>query len=156
MHLKKFILACAAVVIISSNARGQSLTGTWTAEYPTSVRNVNGQLSSDVGVAVLKIEQKGDSIFGTWHPQNTPRKAEPRKIVGTFKDGVLNFVGEPVEATVRRGDASAPDQPVMMRSYFEAKLEGEALAGMMHSQSEDGSISSPALKWSAKRAAAGN
>ena len=152
MHLKKVVLACAAIVILSSNGRAQSLTGTWTAEYPTSVRNVNGQISSDVGTAVLVIEQKGDSIFGTWHPQNTPRASEPRAIVGTFKDGKLNFVGAPVQASVRRGDASAPDQPVMMRSYFEAKLEGEALAGMMHSQSEDGTISSPALKWSAKRA----
>jgi hypothetical protein len=40
----------------------------------------------------------------------------------------------------------------MMRSFFEGKLEADSLVGTMYSQSDDGSVKSPPLKWSAKRA----
>lgn len=152
MQFKHIALAAAAIVIISGSAKAQSLTGKWTAEYPAAIRNTNGQQSAEMGTALVTIEQKGDSITGTWHAQNTPRPSQPRRIVGTFKDGQLSFVGEPVEARIRRGGEEG-EQVVMMRSFFEAKLEGDSLVGTMHSKSEDGTISSQSLKWSAKRAA---
>lgn len=102
-----------------------------------------------MGTAVLVFEQKGDSVFGTWHPQNTPVPSQPRAIRGTFANGKLAFVGSPMEARVRRGDGD--ETPVQMVTYFEGAVKDGAIEGTLYSQSADNSIKTGTMKWSAKR-----
>lgn len=148
MRARYLLLLPLFLVASTLQADAQSLAGKWTAKYPMRVQNVNGQITADTGTAVLVIEQKGDSVFGTWQPQNTPVAVQPRVITGTFKDGVLQFTAGVVDAKIRRdGD----EQTVPMRAYFEGKLAGDELSGTTYSAAVDGSIASGKLSWSARR-----
>ena len=153
MSIRKVFLAAAAVLAFNGAADAQSITGKWTAEYPARMRRGAGQDAADeLAQAILVIgEIKGDSLFGTWHPQNTPNPVEPRRIAGVWRDGKLTFVGAPTQAMIRRGGEG--EQTVTMRAYFEGALKDNILEGTFYSQSEDQTITSPTAKWTAKRAA---
>ena len=145
----------AVTLLIPAAASAQDIAGKWTANYPTRVRMTNGSAEAEeMGTAFLILEVKGDSVFGTWHPQNTPNPANPRKIAGTFINGKLSFVGEPTEARVRRsysGGGEDEESPIKMTTYFEGTLIDGAIEGTYYSTSEDQSIRSRPLKWSARK-----
>ena len=149
MRVVRILLALCAFATLASAASAQTLGGKWTAHYPMRVRNENGQLSADTGVAVVTMEQKGDSVSGTWLATNTPVPSKLRTFGGTFKNGTLTITGSPVEAKINRG---GDEETMQMVTYFEARLVGDKLVGTMHSESTDGAISSPPMEWSAERA----
>jgi hypothetical protein len=130
-------------------AKAQTVAGKWTVKYPARVQNVNGQITADTAVALLTIEVRGDSIFGTWHAQNAPVPVEPRAITGTFKDGTLSFTGALVNAKIRRGGGD--EESIQMRTFYEGKVSGDQITGTMYSESIDGTIHSSTMNWSGKR-----
>jgi hypothetical protein len=138
------------VLAIPLTAHAQDIAGKWTASYPAAVRNTNGVQEAEMGTALVVFEQKGDSVFGTWHPQNTPAPAQPRAFRGTFTNGKLTFVSAPAEARVRRGGGD--ESAVQMVTYFEGALKDGMIEGTLYSQSTDNMITTRAMKWSAKRA----
>jgi hypothetical protein len=144
----------AAAVFAPAALQAQSVAGKWDAEYPTRVRMVSGGAAEaeQMGSAVLTLEAKGDSVFGTWAPQNTPAPVPARAVKGTFKEGRLNLVSEPTEARVRRSmDGGADNEtPIKMVTYFEGTVKDGAIDGMMHSESDDQAIRSTPIKWTAK------
>lgn len=145
----------AAALFAPATLKAQSVAGKWTAEYPTRVRMVGGGVSEaeQLGSALLTLEVKGDSVFGTWAPQNTPAPVPARGVKGTFKDGRLNLVADPTEARVRRsmdGGATGDETPIKMVTYFEGTVKDGAIEGMMHSESDDQAIRSSPIKWTAK------
>jgi hypothetical protein len=147
------VLALVAVSFATARAEAQSVAGKWTAEYPTRVRMGNGAPSAEqMGSALLTLEVKGDSVFGTWAPQNTPAPVPPRKVKGTFKEGRINMIGDPTEATIRRGDNPGDESKVTMVTYFEGSIKDGAIDGLMYSESSDQSIKSSPIKWTAKLA----
>ena len=157
---RKILMAAAALFAFAAGAEAQSVTGKWDVEYPTRVRQSNGQPSAveQMGKAVLTIEtQRGDSVFGTWQvmavAEGAP-KPEPRRIVGLLTGDKLTFVGAPVEAKLRRsgGGGGEDETSIMMRTYYEGTLSGSAIEGTMYSQSEDETIKSSPAKWTAKKA----
>jgi len=137
------------VFALSGHAAAQTVAGKWTVKYPSRVQNSNGEVTADTAVALLTIEVKGDSIFGTWQSQNAPVPVLPRPISGTYKDGTLQFTGGIVEARIRRDGSD--EQSLQMRTFYEAKLTGDQIVGTMYSESVDGTIHSGTLGWSAKR-----
>lgn len=147
------VLVVAAALFGATRAEAQSVAGKWTAEYPTRIRMGNGEPSAEqVGTALLTLEAKGDSLFGTWEAQNTPAPVPPRKVKGTFKDGRINLVAEPTEARIRKGGDPADESRIMMVTYYEGSVKDGAIEGMMHSESDDLSIKSQPIKWTAKLA----
>src|SRR5687768_13330025 len=88
MKLATSLLAVALLVPMAAQA--QEIAGKWTATYPARVTNTNGNQEAEMGTAIVTIEQKGDSVFGTWHGQNTPVPSQPRTFRGTFTNGRLN------------------------------------------------------------------
>jgi hypothetical protein len=140
----------AATLVLPLAAHAQEIAGKWTASYPAVVRNTNGVQEAEMGTALMVIEQKGDSVFGTWHPQNAPRQTQPRAFRGAFINGKLTFVTAPAEARVRRGDGN--DSPIQLITYFEGALKDGAIDGTLYSQSMDSTFTTRPLKWSAKRA----
>lgn len=144
---------CALLLSVPALADAQELAGQWTAEYPRSVRNINGVAEAgELGTAVLTLEAKGDSVFGTWLPQNTPTPAKPRGIRGTFAKGKLMLVSEPTEITIRRNmGGDTDDTPVRVVTYYEAELKDGVLQGTFRGESEDKTIQMPELKWTARR-----
>lgn len=154
MKIPKLTAAAAFMLIITAlPARGQSLTGQWTAEYPARIQNLNGVQTAEKGEALVTFEQKGDSIFGSWQAlgANVPAAAVARTLAGTFKNGKLDFRASPTEARIRYGGDETSESKVMMTTFYEATVTGDVIEGTMFSQSEDGAIRSQPLKWSAKR-----
>jgi len=156
MRFTNILISAAAVLSLTATAtataQAQSIAGKWTAEYPARLRMENGGAAVEsMGTALLTIEQKGDSVFGSWHPQNTPVASAPRTIIGTVKAGHLEFSSSPIEARVRRSDTGGDEQPIMMRTFFEGTVADDTITGTLYSKTDDGSITSSTLKWSAKR-----
>jgi hypothetical protein len=160
--MRRYLLVVAGLFAFATGADAQTVTGKWDVEYPMRVRQVNGEPSAveQMGKAVLTIEtQKGDSIFGTWltvPPADAPAampKPEPRRVVGAVSNGKLTMVGAPIQAMIRRNGGGGDDEStITMRTYFEATIKEAAIEGTMYSQTEDESIKSSPMKWTAKKA----
>jgi hypothetical protein len=146
IKLAASMLAFALFVPVAAEA--QEIAGKWTATYPAMIHNRGGNEEITTGSALLTIEQKGDSIFGTWLPQNTPSPGTPRSFRGTFVNGRLTFVGSPVEAVVRRG---GDESTIQMITYFEGTFKDGVIDGTMYSESTDNTVQSSPQKWSARR-----
>ena len=157
---RRYLVALAGMFVFAAGAEAQTVvTGKWDVEYPMRVRQENGQPSAveQMGKAVMTIEtQKGDSISGTWlvvpAAGATTPKPEPRRIVGAVSNGRLTMVGAPVQATLRRsGSAGDDESTITMRTYFEGTIKESAIEGTMYSQSEDETVKSSPMKWTAKK-----
>ena len=144
-------LMMTVMLLAAANAASaQTIAGKWTATFPMRVRMENGTPSAEQeGNATVILEQKGDSVFGTWQTENALAPVKARQLKGIYKAGKLLLEASPVEAQIKTSDSG--DSKIMMVTYYEATLSGDALDGNMHSRSEDGSIESPRMKWSAKR-----
>ena len=152
--MKLLTVVLAAALIAPAAAAAQDIAGKWTATYPRAVRNINGVEEPEMGTAVVTLEVKGDSVFGSWHPQNTPRPAQPRALKGTFANGKLTLVAEATEATVRRGGGATGGETIKMVGYLEAELKDGLLDGTIRNERTDGMIRNGPHKWSARRDAA--
>lgn len=143
------MLLTGGLMLVAASAQAQSVAGKWTANFPMRVRMENGEPSQaeQQGIALLELEQKGDSVFGTWTVQNTPAQVPPRQLRGTFVAGKLVFQAQ-VEGRV---NMNGDERTVKMITTYEATLKGDALDGTMSSKSEDGSIESSPMPWSAKK-----
>ena len=153
-------MAAAAVLFTAAGADAQAVTGKWLVEYPTRVRS-SGSGEDHVekmGRATLTIERvSGDSIFGKWHAQNSEdstRVVAPRRIAGVMSGTRIEFTGEPVEAKVRRSmnGGGGDESSIIMRSYYQGTINGPAIEGTMYSESEDQTIKSSPMKWTARKA----
>lgn len=145
------VAGLAAALFAPVSLEAQTVAGKWNAEYPMRVRMSGGGVSEaeQMGSALLTLEAKGDSVFGTWAPQNTPAPVPARNIKGAFKDGRLNLVADPTEAHIRRG---GEETTVKMVTFFEGTLKDGAIDGTMYSESDDQAIRSAPIKWTAKLA----
>lgn len=148
MRLKTLVMTCALLTAVNA-ADAQTVAGKWTANFPMRVRMQNGMPSAEQqGVALVTLEQKGDSVFGTWAVQNTPAPVPPRQLKGTLRNGQLSLESSPTEAKI---NMNGNESTVSMRTYYEGTVSGDAIDGTIHSKSEDGTIESPPMKWTAKR-----
>jgi hypothetical protein len=149
--MKLLTVLLAATLIAPAAAEAQDIAGKWTATYPRGIRNINGVEEAEMGTATITLEVKGDSVFGSWHPQNTARPAQPRALKGTFTNGKLTMIAEPSEATIRRGGETSGGETIKLVGYFEAELKDGLLEGVIRNESTDGAIRNGPHKWSAKR-----
>ena len=148
--MKMLTVLLAAALAAPAVAAAQDISGKWVASYPRGIRNINGVEQSEMGTALVTFEIKGDSVFGTWHAQNTPRPSQPRALKGTFANGKLNLIAEATEATIRRGPDD-PGETIKMIGYFEVELKDGTLEGTVRNESTDGAVRNGPLKWTAKR-----
>ena len=152
--MKLLTVLLATTLIAPAATEAQDIAGKWTAAYPRGIRNINGVEEAEMGTAIVTLEVKGDSVFGSWYPQNTPRPAQPRALKGTFTNGKLTLVAEATEATIRRGGAMSGGETIKLVGYFEAEFKDGVLEGTMRSESADGTVRNGPHKWSARREAA--
>lgn len=152
----RFAALLAVALLVPVVAEAQDVAGKWTAEFPRSVRNINGVTEAgEMGTALLTIEAKGDSIFGTWHVQNAPSPSPPRKFSGTYSNGKIAFTAEPSETRIRRSLGGGSDNEATMKIIirYEGTLKDGMIEGTFSGESEDQTVRLPSVKWTAKRAA---
>jgi hypothetical protein len=69
-----------------------------------------------------------------------------------FTEFAMQMVGAPIQATIRRSGGGGDDESsITMRTYFEGTLKEAAIEGTMYSQTEDESIKSSPMKWTANK-----
>ncbi|HEY0674022.1 MAG TPA: hypothetical protein VGD27_17225 [Longimicrobiales bacterium] len=153
-HRFKLAAALAAALLVPVVAEAQDIAGKWTAEYPRSVRNINGVTEAgEMGTALLTIEVRGDSIFGTWQVQHAPNPSPPRKFSGTYSNGKIAFTAEPSETRIRRSMGGGGDNESTMKIIirYEGTLKDGVIEGTFIGESEDQTVRMPPVKWTAKR-----
>jgi len=131
-----------------------TLAGKWTTDYPTGIRNENGEIAVSASrPATMTLAMKGDSVTGTWQLAAPAGGAAPAATRITGKRSGTKFMmrNEAIERTINMGEG--PKQ-VQMFTQWDFELKGDELVGTQKNLSPDGSFEGPELPFSAKRAKA--
>lgn len=86
--MKRITVLAAVATIAATPLSAQGINGTWITEFERSIRNNDGQVSAgEKTKAKITLQQKGDSLFGTFEVQAAPGApaATPRPLRGIVK-----------------------------------------------------------------------
>ena len=152
-HCATAVLALvAAFGVFPAPVRAQaSLAGSWSAEFPRRIQNVNGEERvTEMGRARLTLELRGDSVLGTWQTLPEANQSAPvsRALRGVIEAGRLRIVSDPFEATQR---TMSGESTVRLSNSFELALEGDSLKGTMQTRGPDGAPVGSTRSFSAVR-----
>ncbi len=152
MKLLMRALAITSVfAAVASPLAAQGINGNWIAEFDRTVRSENGDVTTaDKGKARLVLNQKGDSVIGTFQVVDPPvgpdgRATTVRPLRGTISG---NKVSLQTEAEARRsmnGEESVHKTTVI----YDLILEADKLDGTMVAKSAN--MTMPARPFSARR-----
>jgi len=127
-----FLTLLAAAPLAAQEA---GITGTWITEFDRVVRNEGGVVTTgDKARARLVLQQKGDSVTGTWemlNPGNVQRP--PRQLRGTISGNKVTLTSEFEARINRNGEESA--RTITM--VYELTVNGNKLEGTMTDRSPD-------------------
>jgi hypothetical protein len=150
--MKRLIVIAAAAllaVILGEPAEAQSaVAGTYAIEYPVRMM-LNGEPAPNEVTARVKLvlEQKGDSVFGTWQ-LNEPRQGPTQQLRGTL-DGKSVRLWTTSEAKLRGPDG---ERSVSMNEEYVITIEGDIVKGSITVHPPEGvEIRGPARTFSGKR-----
>lgn len=138
--MRRLFLVAALAAAPFATAAAQ-VSGTWSVEYVRGVRNLNGEEEVLRGKAKVWLQQKGDSVTGTWEQVDpAPRQAGARKVWGVVSNGTVKLQAEPTEAI--RNENGVEEKVKIFNSY-ELRIDGDTVTGTQSTKSEDGSIAPP-------------
>lgn len=144
MRMRALALACVLPLLPSpASAQRDGIAGTWRVEFPRRVENDgSGDRVTEVGVARVTFEIKGDSIFGRWQSEGGARPSSARRLVGTMSEGRYHLTAEPYEAMLRGPDG---DRTVKLVGTYEFTIDGDSLTGTQQMQPQTGGGAGPKL-----------
>ena len=139
-HALLFVL-CAG---LAQSAAAQTASGTWRGEYDAGVSGTGDRVRVTRRAAiVLILEQKGDSVFGTWDGQPQPPVRELR---GSIAGQTLRFTTGTREAEVL---VNGKPERRKVRTDFTGTIQSDQITGTMIMYW--GSDDPPLRNWSASR-----
>jgi hypothetical protein len=149
--LVRMLTIASVLAAVASPLAAQGINGNWIAEFHRSVRSENGDVTTgDKAKARLVLQQKGDSVTGTFQVVDGP--AGPggsaptvREVRGTIAG---NKVSLQTEAEARRsmnGEESVHKVTVI----YDLILDADKLDGTMIAKSAN--MTMPARPFSARR-----
>ena len=121
-----YVLAVALVAAAPLSA--QSLNGSWITEFDRQVRNQNGEVSAgDRAKARITLQQKGDSVFGTFEvvPAAGQAASPMRQVRGSVKGDKGTLVSE-FEA---RRNINGEEETVKIATVYDFTISGDKLEG---------------------------
>lgn len=86
--MKRFTVFAAVATLAAAPLSAQGLNGTWMTEFERTIRNQDGEVSAgEKTKATMTLQQKGDSLFGTWQLVAAPNQPAPpaRPLRGVVK-----------------------------------------------------------------------
>lgn len=95
--MKRMSYLAAVALVVAAPLSAQSINGTWFTEFERAIRNENGEVSAgEKTKAKITLEQKGDSLFGTWEllPAAGAPTPPARPLRGVVKDGKGRLLSE--------------------------------------------------------------
>ena len=133
-------LALVASITARSGAAQGTVTGQWMFEYNRRVSNINGELTESDPVRVrLTLEQRGDSVTGSWlqvSPVDDPMP-KSRSLRGLAANGTVRLVSEPSEGRIQDGGG---ERKVSMTTSLEFSVSGDELVGTRRVTSSEGEM----------------
>jgi hypothetical protein len=148
--VRALALVCLLAVATSPLA-AQGVTGRWITEFDRMMRNENGNITTGAKArARLVLEQKGDSVTGTWElldaaPAPSGRAAAPRQLRGTISGNKVSLSTE-IEA---RRNINGEESVSRLTVVYDFTVSGDTLEGTMTMKAAD--MQMPARPFSARR-----
>ena len=126
----------ALALLAAAPLSAQSINGTWFTEFERQLRNENGMVSGgEKTKAKITLQQKGDSLFGTW--EIVPAAGEPtppaRPLRGAIKDGKGTLLSE-FEA---RRNINGEESAVKLTVVYDFTVSANKLEGTSTTKSPD-------------------
>ena len=133
-----------ALLPSTSGAQSSGIAGVWRVEFPRRVENDgSGERVTEVGIARVSFEVKGDSVFGSWQVAGDGGGSPPaRRLSGTMRGGKYHLTAEPFEAIMRGSDG---DSRVQLVGTYELTVAGDSLTGTQQMQPLEAGPAGPRL-----------
>jgi hypothetical protein len=129
-HIVLAAITLVALTVTRAAAAQAGVAGRWIFEFNRRVSNMNGELTeSDPAKVRLTLEQRGDSVIGTWQqvsPAEDPMP-KPRALRGVIANGKVRLVSEPSEGRVHDGGGEV--RKVSVITTLEFTVSGDDLSG---------------------------
>ena len=154
--MTRFVIAAvAALAVAPATALAQTaapVRGTFVFEQSLMFRDGANAMQPQKAEAHLTLEQKGDSVIGTWQVVvvDNSRTIKPMELRGTVKDGTIKLRTEPREARLQ-----GPNGETTIETYQEYVLtiRGDEIVGTIHTYSTDANVEIPSRDITGKRKA---
>jgi hypothetical protein len=147
--MKRILIAAALFAAAQPLTAQAPIAGTYAVEYPVRMM-VNGEPSPSETIAKVRLvlEQKGDSVFGTWQMVDGARQIPAQKLAGTTRDGTVRLFGTS-EARMR---SSEGEQVTTMTMEYVVTVDADTITGAIHVHPPEGiTVSGEPRKFSGKR-----
>ena len=156
MKMRCCVLAFASLFAVAASTSpsplaAQGVSGRWITEFDRMIRNENGNVSTgEKARARLVLEQRGDSVTGTWEllgAATAPggRAAAPRQLRGTISG---NKVSLSTSTEVRR-NINGEESVLTVTIVYDFTVDGDKLDGTMTTRAPGEEM--PARPFSARR-----
>jgi hypothetical protein len=134
MWTRVSFIAVAIIVGVSTRTMAQQVAGTWAVTYDSDIRQDGEKITvTKRSQGKLTLEQKGDSVFGTFKPDGGP-DASARSLTGTLKGKTLSLTTGTVRRNVNiNGTATA----MSTRTDWIGAVEATEIRGTMLIQMGD-------------------
>jgi hypothetical protein len=146
------VAALAAAPAIAHAQAAAPVGGTFVFEQKLMFRDGPNAMQEQKAEAHLTLEQKGDSVIGTWqvHVADQSRTIKPTELRGTVKDGTVRLRSPNLTAHIQ-----GPDGEVTIETYQEYVLtiRGDEISGAIHTYSTNANVEIPAREITGKRKA---
>ena len=134
--MKRMSLLATAVLLAAAPLSAQDISGTWFTEFERSIRNNDGQVSAgEKTKAKITLQQKGDSVFGTF--ELVPPAGQPtppaRPLRGSMKGGKGTLVSE----FEGRRNINGEESVVKMTVVYDFSIAADKLEGTTTTKSPD-------------------
>ena len=154
--MTRFVFAAAAALAVAPGiVQAQTaapVNGTFVFEQKLMFRDGANAMQEQKGEAHLTIEQKGDSVIGTWqvYVADASRTLTPMELRGTVSNGTIRL-----RTPNRQAHLQGPNGDVTIETYQEYVLtiRGDEISGAIHTYSTDSSVEIPARDITGKRKA---
>ena len=145
MRSRGALFSLGLVMLVAASAGGQGVAGTWRVTFDSDVRQDGETFTvTKRGTGQLVLEQRGDSVLGTFKPDGTPDG--PRRVSGTWDGKVLKLTTGTVRRTV---NVNGKPTEMATRTDWMGGVDGSGLRGTMFIQLAD--RPAPPRKWEATR-----
>lgn len=134
--MKRITVIAAIATLAGAPLSAQGVNGTWITEFERTLRNSDGQVTAgDKTKARISLQQKGDSVFGTFEILTPPGAPAPaaRQLRGVVKGDKGTLLSE-FEA---RRNINGEEEVVKLSVTYDFTIAADRLEGTAKTRSPD-------------------
>ena len=134
--MQRITVLAAVATLAAAPLSAQSISGTWMTEFERSIRNQDGAVSAGEKTrAKITLQQKGDSLFGTFEVLASPGAPvpTPRPLRGVLKGDKGTLLSE-FEA---RRNINGEEEVVKVSVTYDFTVAADKLEGTSTTKASD-------------------